>query len=585
MKKTKRFLAFLLAMVMVLGLTINVAAAEDYSITVTNTNTSITMAGNTYSAYKVFDVTYSGTSYAYTVDDDFSGFTYTDDKGTSDTSDDATYSGENLITYVAGLKNAQTNVVDTDALNDFAEAVLKYATDNSISVDASVTVDSTDTTETATISLTQPGYYLVAGSATSSADASEKVVATCSLDTTDPTMEVSVKADVPTLDKAIVETTGDVDYNNAAIGDTVSFKLTSDVPNMQGYDKYYYVVEDTLSKGLTFDDTTAVVIKMDGTALTKDTDYTVTTAASTTNTEETVLKIVFKDFIQYAEKEGKTIEITYSAKVDTDAVIGTTGNANTASLTYSNNPNYDYKGTDEPTDDEKTDDNVVGETPDTITYTYVTALQIKKVDGETPANPLTGAEFELSGTTLETVLVTGQEFVVDANGTYYLLKDGTYTDTAPTTDTTDLYQDTTTKYVKNTLTDEVEETNSGTVNVKAYVGADGTLTFEGLSAGTYTIEEITAPDGYNILAAPLTVVIDWAMDGTTCKWTVGTGSNAATTYDEANNMYVLQVVNESGSILPSTGGIGTTIFYIVGGVLVFGAIVFFVTKKRMDSEE
>ncbi len=221
-------------------------------------------------------------------------------------------------------------------------------------------------------------------------------------------------------------------------------------------------------------------------------------------------------------------------------------------------------------------------------------------------------------------------FEVAADGTYYKLKDGTYTttdpientvsggDAIPGTGTEDLYESTTIKYEKvpyNTVETKAEE-----YKVTAIVDENGKVKFEGLGAGMYTITELKAPNGYNLLKNPITVKIECAVPetgatSTNCTWTaiytldelnasqldimsnntiedlkydtpriLGAGVEIADlTFGTA--VFTLDVVNQSGLLLPSTGGIGTTIFYVTGSILVLAAVVLLVTKKRMVREK
>lgn len=380
---------------------------------------------------------------------------------------------------------------------------------------------------------------------------------------------VEAKADVPTLEKKVSDT-ADGTYGDAAaasVGSKVYFKITSKVPDMDGYNKYYFIVNDTLSKGLTFRND--VAIKIGGVALTQGDDFTVTSSGEVADTP-TQLKIVFNNFIQYkTANTGAPIEITYSATVNQYAEIGTTGNLNTANLVYSNDPNAVYQGKNEPIDNDP-----IGETPDDITAVYVTAIQIHKVD--TSGNALKGAEFTLTG---ESVIKTGvtqfNSFVVDDdNGSYYLLVDGkTYTRTAPTPETTDKYKQPIHKYSPAepvTVWDEKVEDKL----VTGEVGETGVLKFAGLGDGTYTIEETMAPVNYNKIEN-ITVIIDCKLPEIintgkeTCTWsaTYQIGSGDSDDADiAADGTILLTIQNRSGAELPSTGGIGTTIF-VYGGII------------------
>ncbi|MCQ2434712.1 MAG: SpaH/EbpB family LPXTG-anchored major pilin [Oscillospiraceae bacterium] len=375
-------------------------------------------------------------------------------------------------------------------------------------------------------------------------------------------VEVTAKTDLPTLDKKINEGTG-VSQNTASIGDDVPFILTSKVPDMTGYEKYFFIVNDTLCSGLTFNDD--VIITIGGKAIE---DYTV----SESNGE---IKIVFNDFIQYLDQKDAAIEITYSAKVNEGADTTDAGNPNTASLTYSNNPNVTPKGDNEPDDD---DDDVIGETPDAKTITYVTNVQINKIDEA--GKPLKGASFKLTGTAKFAHETTEGLYIPDAAGTYYLLKDGKFTTTAPTDATKAKYASTTTKYKFITDSDKIKEAKA--IVLTATSDDDGIVSFPGLGEGEYTITETAAPNGYNKLKDDITLTITATLSDTDgCEWSASVTPTATVSVDNDTTLIEFDVENHQGTTLPTTGGIGTKLFYILGSLLVIGSAVVFVTKKRM----
>lgn len=575
MKRTKTLLCFLLAVVMTLALsTASFAAARTYTITVNNSNDSISMVGNTYSAYKLFNVTYSDSkdAYAYTVTDDFANFEYSYKTTENEQEVTKIVKGESLINYLASLAN------DSDALDTFAEVALKYATKNNIAAAGFVTAKNA---ATATINVPTAGYYLVAGSATSTADENQSVVAACALTTTDPDATVTVKADVPSIDKNIVEDDDEVKANTASIGDKVEYKIDTAVPNMKGYEKYYFVIDDTMSEGLTYNED--LTVKLGDSTLRENKDYTVTSTVNTDGT--TSLKVVFKNFIQYKEKANTAITVEYSATINQNANLSATeGNTNDVTLTYSNNPNSSGTGdSDTPGEGDAT-----GKTPTSETKTYVTGIQISKVDGQDTTKLLAGAKFQITGISQKIVLTNKEMYKAiegePAEGTkvYYMLKDGTYTDVEAVTDkSNDKYDSTTQMYEKVSVV--TKNTVATEINTVGYTNAQGVLTFEGLSTGTYTITELVAPNGYNLLKDPVTITITDNATLTNASWTVKNGDTALVANDD--NHFVVQVKNNKGTELPSTGGIGTTLFYVIGGLLVVAAGIILVTKKRMSKQE
>ncbi len=621
MKKMKKLLSMLLAVVMVLAMAAPSFAANEnssnlssettnFSITVAPQSDKVSIEGKTFYAYKLFNVTYNLTNnaYSYTINSDlFGNFSY---KGNS---------GEALVDYIAKAKQAEE-------LNAVAEAALHYLEDKlqegeNISKFSAGSATVQEGENSATINLTEAGYYLVSGSAKAT-NGGQEITAACALTTTNPNASVNVKADAPTLEKKIVETETNtetnestehfVDANNASVGEDVTYEIKSNVPAMTGYEKYYFIVHDTLSKGLTYK-ANSIVITMkskDGTptALTKDNDYTVDASIDPTS-KVTNIKIVFDNFIQYRESNpGAEIIIRYSATVNEDAVIGVEGNPNEAKLQYSNNPNVEDKGKPgKPNEPENP--NVTGETPNDVVLTYIAGIDLLKVAENENGLSLKGAEFQITGEKVNKVAVQTWGFnkVESGTGDYYKLKDGTYTTQAPiapeedvTTGTEDKYESLTKDYKKaETPTVKWKEKNEA-LSIEGTVGEDGVLRFDGLGEGTYFIKEIKAPNGYNILKERIKVeitcvepTITFGNEKATWNYTityVDDNGNKVDNIDVINgtvtenggtdNRIAITVVNNAGTLLPSTGGIGTTIFYAAGIILMAGAVFFVVRRKK-----
>ncbi len=477
------------------------------------------------------------------------------------------------------------------------------------------------------------GYYLVVDTTETVGSEDAYNVALLQL-TQKGTFEIAKKNEVPEVEKKIVEDDGSkVDSNNAAIGDVVNYEISTAVPTAApDYEYYFFIIRDTMSDGLTFNKD--IVVKIDGVEATKGTDYSVKYDA-----DGYTFQIALVDA---AANAGKSVVVNYSGTVNSEAAIGDAGNPNGVDVKYSNNPNEDYKT--KPTDDnnpgfpkDKTVD-PKGVTPEDYTITYTTQVKLFKVDENN--KPLNGAEFTLSGDTVKKVLVYKEVFTEDANGEYYLLKNGTYTkdpatadkmepaeagatagyvvDAAATGDgvvtvndvtyrpyvpatdadkdvfvlvkgNADQYASTTQKYkMESKFT---EEGTDGKTEVAAMVDANGEVMFTGLSAGTYTLSETKTPAGYNTIEKPIVFTITWtAPESVTtgeeeCTWSVAAGDTSGVEYVSADQAFELTIENQKGATLPETGGIGTTIFYAVGGILLVGAAVMLVAKKRMESEK
>lgn len=433
------------------------------------------------------------------------------------------------------------------------------------------------------------GYYLIEDT-TNPAEGARKPVSALALQTSKPDVTVEVKAEKPAIDKKIdddndLNTTDDrVDANEAAIGDTITYVIDSKVPDMFGYDKYFFILNDTLSKGLTYTDGSMKITIGDKT-LVEGVDFILNVEKE--EGEPTEIKIVFVNFIQYNTEEfiDAKIEVSYEAVLNQDCEVNTIPNTNEVYLEYSNDPEIDYAGENEPNEEDQGKD-PLGETPKEKVETYTTTLEIVKTDPN--GNRLQGAEFTLTGTTMNTVRIETETFELDPNGEYWKLVDGSYTTTDPESIidgvavNKDKYEDVTAKYSKTTTT--TFQTKEGeSLTVTGVVGEDGVLRFEGIPAGEYVIKETKAPEGYNKLKETINVTI-------TSEYveTAGEG-HISYTYEgdgvvDNNGVARVTVINQIGSELPDTGGVGTTMFYILGGVLVLAAVVLLIARKRMSVE-
>ncbi len=440
-------------------------------------------------------------------------------------------------------------------------------------------------TETKYTGLT-PGYYLVKDKDNSLAGTNEAYTLYV-VQVVNDTLEFTPKSDVPETDKKIVEGENKVDTNEASIGDEVNYEITGTMPsNIADYKTYYYMFTDTLSKGLTYKEN-SIKVTVNGVDVTK---YFYKGVSKYDETAGTTIKVGILDIkalslltnpaVGEITKDTKVV-LTYTATLNENAVIAGAGNPNDVKLSYSNDPNNSGNGSTTPPEnpDEPKPTYPVGETPKKEVVTYTTELTILKTDEDNKFLP--GVEFTLTGDGVNIVLVTEETFTEAADGEYWKLKDGTYTTTAPTvaddeTDNTDKYESTSVKYTKTTSV--VAKGNGKTeTNVVGTVQTDGTVTFKGLGVGEYTITETKTLPGYNTID-PIKFTLTFNAETKTFvsdndKVTVG-----------ADNMLDANIVNQKGSLLPSTGGIGTTIFYVVGGILVIGAGILLVTKRRMKAQ-
>lgn len=385
---------------------------------------------------------------------------------------------------------------------------------------ATVATSEESTGNTVVLKVSKPGYYLVKDK-DGSQDSKNGAYTRFMLQVTGAE-SVEVKNDVPTVQKKVKENSNS-EWQDAAdydMGDTVPFQLTAELPKKRVDDYNHYYVEFTDTLSAGLTFKEITKVTADGTTLTKD-QYQVTT---TEKDGKTVLSIVITDVKAVANitKDENKVVVEYNATLNENAVIGSAGNTNDVELTYSNNPNDTGDGTSKPAN--------TGKTPkDTVkVFTYQTV--INKV-GEDEKTPLAGAEFTL----------------VKKN------KDGS------------------------------------TKNVDVVKNAEGTtFTFKGLDAGNYVLKETKTPDGYNtIKPIEFTIDADYDKEADDPQLTKLSGdvTSGVAKFDanKADGSLKADIVNRKGSLLPSTGGMGTTILYVIGSILVLVAAVLLITKKRMDA--
>lgn len=406
----------------------------------------------------------------------------------------------------------------------FAQLAGQYAKDNASTVlPVGKEAGNNSTVEFTGLPL---GWYLVVSGLTNDA--------ICSIDTTDTSVVISEKNGKPTIHKYVYEGNSGEYSNDAGIGDTVKFVINVSV--LDGTPTGY-VIHDAMSNGLSFNEDSVTVKRYRPTAenpsafdvLTKGTGYTVK-KTDTCNASDKIKDCTFEVALDDSVlKPNDVIMVEYTATVTKDAVIGVEGNPNKTILKYGNN--YAEEST---------------------TKTYVWEMGVHKyteLGAGKIHTPLKDAEFKL--------------YKGDGADKRYAAFS-----TATTVDGTSVYK----------LISWVDDAATAT----AVVTPDsGNIKLEGLDAGTYYLEETTAPTGYNKLTAPITVKIESTLPPI---------ASAKATYEVkygtektgANNR--VPVFNQAGVELPSTGGMGTTLFYVLGGGLMVAAVVLLVTKKRMENK-
>lgn len=392
-----------------------------------------------------------------------------------------------------------------------------------------------------TIPEAKAGYYLFVDTTDFSKDDSYHSYNSFLLMVTKGNWNVPItpKAEKPTVEKKVYDnpdgtsTGGFGSSADHAINEKFQFQLTATLPDSTNraydyYDKYSVIFHDTLSEGITYDGPYSVVIESN------DITYTITDPSKyTINTDKLDSQNYFEVEIPDVKtcvagldlNNGATIKVTYTAHLNDKAYVntagGSTSNINKVYLTYSNNPK---------------DESSIGKTPEsTPVYVYTYQLNNTKHQDTEKGPALEGACFRLYS----------DEACTDQSEVQLYQKDGFY------------YP------IKDVFGKEAVEMKSA---------ANGTFNVKGLDAGTYYLKEITPPDGYSACKViPVTIKADHSRNDQVNL----EGSNL--TNDIVN-------IKAGGITLPSTGGIGTTLFYVVGGGLMVAAIVLLVTKKRMENK-
>jgi fimbrial isopeptide formation D2 family protein/LPXTG-motif cell wall-anchored protein len=533
MKFMKKMMAFVIAMVMVLAMALP-AMADPQNVDL-NINA---VDGHTYTAYQLFTgdladdgVTLSNVKWGANV---ASSITYEDADGTK------------TITPVVG------DVVPQAVLDYLAGLNAKTATDPAQStaniVDSWVAGTGFAITKEAKSVLT--GYYVVRDAYTNPENPQDTTISTVMAQVVGPTtltpkagttehkkevLDINDTTDVA-LDLSNLQNVDASKWSASAdhdFGDHVPFKLTTTIgSDFAKYNSYYLAVSDNLYDGLVLDQD-SIKVYVDGELAVEGTEagqYVLTKTGTT-------FKVEFGKLNGNAKAAaGKDVVVYYTATLDADsAVIGNPGNWNESFAEFSNNPNGDQTGT--------------GKTPTVTAVVFTYKTVVNKIDKD--KNPLVGAEFTLTkklkdGSTAAVALIKYN-------------KDGTVT----------------TKTANGTSTSEGDATK---------------FSFNGLDDGVYILTETVTPDGYNTID-PITFQVV-----ATHKKTERTGDvetlevknedgSAFTGLIEftpvaAQGTISTDIVNQSGATLPSTGGIGTTIFYVIGGVLVVLAGIVLVTRRK-----
>lgn len=548
MKTVKKLLAVLLITLLAFTAIAPAKSFAEDGITLTITapaDSNIDITAKTIAVYKLFNLTTTGEGDNKTYHYSWNGIGATEEFFKQLTDE----SGKNLGLDTVIEATEYVRDLSGTALTTLAEEYYTFCQGRTDAVTVTKVA-----TESKVFTGLDAGYYLVYDIKTSADDTTARSVAI--LSNLEASTTIQLKIETVDVDKT-------VDQTSANVGDTVNFTIKSKVPDTTGYTTYTFVVEDTLSEGLTLLDpetdtattATTVVVKVDGVVKTEGEDGDYTKEINTAADGKTTLKITFNsdEFLKY-EKDDE-IEITYSARLN-DKAAEAVENSNEVKITYSNDPTNSSSTTTTPTDIVKV-------------YTYTVDLTKKNVDGET----LTGAKFVLQDSNGKYIV-----FDVDDNG----------------------------KYIYSGTQDTITE------DIKLVTDANGKLVISGLKAGSYKLIETDAPSteyavpnfsfDFTITETKVPVeegstelkVVDStftytpAVDAAKGYITV-TGGNTAKD-EEGKNIetpvlnddFQITVLNARKSDLPATGGIGTTIFVVVGIALMAVAGIALVVRNKKN---
>lgn len=574
-KLVSRFMAVLMAMTMILSMSMTAFAADAADAPKGTLTVNNTVEGKTLDLYQIFTATKSGENVAYTLNSAYEGFFKNNTRIPGSESLTGKALSEAAYNYVKEQVGANGEAATAKT---FAKDVLGWILDSKNHITATKTVNTTATSTV--VSDLAYGYYLVypkGATDTSTAPGNQTYTSAASLvSITADTATINMKSNYPTVDKKIIPaqsgsgiTVGAIvdaswdgshqmeldDENNPedtiaphsesdekkagdfGIGDTVTYQLTSKVPDMTGYNSYTFKFSDTLSKGLDLKEVLSV--KVGNTTLTAKKSGTNTYALAYDQAKRT-LTVTLNDFYNsYKNHTGETITVVYTATLNKDAVIGMNPNTNKAVVEYSNDPTTGGTGTSEPSI-------VDVHTFDFTIYKYYLKDQNNKED----KTALAKAEFELYKGNTEGTAADEQakvNIVDEGEGVY-----------------------------RQATADEAKAT--GFTSAKIVSDADGKVLVKGLDAGTYYLRETKAPEGYNKLLSDIKVEIKANYDPKTGKLTsysVDYTYNGTTTtgkeIKDTKTSPEVAVENKTGAQLPSTGSKGA-LMVTLAGIVLFGVL-------------
>lgn len=508
MQKLRKCLAAVLVAVMMLSLgsgmvNTEAQAAGTGSITIKSVN-----EGETYKAYRIFNIEKAaiGEGVSYSVTDKWKPFFTAPDGAGKDYLKDEKTDGLNAVSFDG--KTKYIDITDTNKA-EFIKVARTFAATIANDDENDGAVQKSETS--VTLNNLPYGYYLVFD-----VNAADSI---CSLLNVDGAEDVFSKGKTPSIDKTVEDPDQTVE-----VGQVVTYTITGKVPNTTGYKDYKYIVRDTM-KGLELTGEYTVTIGGELVASDQQPSPNVVDGGAL-ETEKLPdknkpsssfgMSILMKNF---QDKIGQPVVITYKAVVLESATMGGTdtgGNPNKATLEYTNNPSTGETGNTE---------NIPEVVP---VYTFEVTIDKFKEGAET-------------------------EKLADAVFALYKEDQGTRKYYHETTDKT-----TGKKKIEWVELKPGESAETAQNITRVTTTAGGVAKFSGLAEGTYKLQEVKAPKGYNLMAQDQSITV--SKDKTQADLTV-------------------KVPNSAGTELPGTGGIGNTIFYIVGGALILAGVVLLMRKR------
>ncbi len=571
MKAIKRMMVAVLSLCLVLGCASLTAYAEDTgSITIENqSGSNASVAGKTLNLFKIFNATSDGQniSYQWVVGEDDTNLYESFFFGDAEILDGE---GNPIYTNIVGVENGTIHDVvdyinslknDSFAFSQMASKLHQYIHDKGIQAETSANVPAASTSYTfENLGL---GYYLIYD-ATDLPEDSPAVRSAAMLTHPGENKVIKLKADRPHIEKTVDDsdtTTRDWKLSTtASIGEVVTFRIATMIPDHDLYgEDYIFEITDTMADELILVPDSINVTITEATAVDDpemeeaETSYSIITDAAQL-ADGVDFKVVFNKITDLSKDT--VVEITYQAKVSAEADFK---NINTATLTYSNDPN------------DKESTGSVEATATVMLWQFTLTKYMEDASGTPSYIRLPGAEFEIySKSDLENPLKFSTETVTkdEVEYTKYIFNpEGNVT----TLTTLDISDDGKT---------DVGYTDGG------YLGQ--ILVF-GLGEGTYVIRETKAPAGYQIAKGDFeftvtdTIGITGAISNATITEATRTekpGQFTRVMIEETTQKYYVGITNAPGAALPETGGMGTTLFTVLGIVLMAGALGFFTSRKR-----